>query len=134
MAKTDAQRAKQREYSQRFYAKHRERVIDWVRRYQEERNPEAYQQHQQAGNQRRVRKHRDAQERKAGRPRPLFCEACGRPPAPGKLLHYDHCHEGGHFRGWLCHGCNVALGMVQDDIERLLRLAAYLEFDLLKRE
>jgi hypothetical protein len=62
----------------------------------------------------------------AGRPRPELCEVCGRPP--GKYaLHFDHDHNTGRFRGWLCHGCNVALGMVNDDPERLRFLAQYLE-------
>jgi hypothetical protein len=62
----------------------------------------------------------------AGRPRPEFCEVCGRPPKDGRILVFDHCHTKGHFRGWLCHGCNTVLGMVDDDPEICLRLAAYL--------
>ena len=62
----------------------------------------------------------------AGRVRPEFCEACGRPPKNGRILVFDHSHAKGHFRGWLCHGCNTVLGMVDDDPEICLRLAAYL--------
>src|SRR6188768_2686937 len=38
----------------------------------------------------------------AGRPRPTVCELCG---DEGKTV-FDHCHQRGHFRGWLCDRCN----------------------------
>lgn len=49
--------------------------------------------------------------------------------------HIDHDHSccstsagcGNCVRGILCRGCNLALGMVQDDADRLRGLAAYLE-------
>lgn len=63
----------------------------------------------------------------AGRPRPEVCDACGGLPDPKKGLHYDHCHTRGHFRGWICRECNLALGNVRDDPARLLKLVAYLE-------
>lgn len=62
----------------------------------------------------------------AGRPRPEVCDACGGLPDPKKGLHFDHCHTSGNFRGWLCRGCNLALGNVSDDIQRLHRLIDYL--------
>jgi hypothetical protein len=63
----------------------------------------------------------------AGRPRPLVCDVCGKPPPSNKLgVAFDHDHETGAFRGWLCGPCNSALGLVQDDPERLEALAAYL--------
>ena len=62
----------------------------------------------------------------AGRPRPEFCEVCGRPPDKGKSLHYDHCHQKGHFRGWICRGCNLTLGYVDHDPALLLKLHALL--------
>lgn len=58
----------------------------------------------------------------AGRPKPDICDVCGR----GGLIVYDHCHQQGHFRGWLCHMCNATLGFVADDPEILLKLANYL--------
>ncbi len=64
----------------------------------------------------------------ASRPRPDFCEACGNPQSGGKkVLHFDHCHKTKEFRGWLCHWCNLALGNVKDDPERLKQLISYLE-------
>jgi hypothetical protein len=63
----------------------------------------------------------------AGRPRPLICDVCGGPPDKGRALIFDHCHARGHFRGWLCRGCNLALGNAGDNPARLRRLADYLE-------
>jgi hypothetical protein len=64
-------------------------------------------------------------ESRATRSRPDVCECCGEPPRR-RALHYDHNHVTGAFRGWLCHGCNVALGAVGDSTDRLERLIAYL--------
>ena len=38
----------------------------------------------------------------------------------------DHSWETGEFRGWLCNGCNVALGLFKDDIDILTRAIQYL--------
>lgn len=42
-------------------------------------------------------------------------------------LHIDHDHKSGKLRELLCHACNLALGCVDDDSDRLLGLVAYLE-------
>ena len=59
----------------------------------------------------------------AGRPPPAHCEICGE----DVKLFFDHDHISGLFRGWLCHLCNVMLGMAKDNPERLRRGANYLE-------
>jgi hypothetical protein len=64
-------------------------------------------------------------ERQAGRPCPIVCEVCRVPSA--RPLHFDHCHNTGVFRGWLCYGCNIALGMVKNSPETLIKLAKYLK-------
>ncbi len=51
------------------------------------------------------------------------CEACG----STKRLCIDHCHDTKKPRGLLCHKCNTALGLVDDDSQRLLNLSQYLE-------
>ena len=55
------------------------------------------------------------------------CDACGGLPDKGIGLHFDHCHTRGHFRGWICRECNLALGNVRDDPARSLKLVAYLK-------
>ena len=57
------------------------------------------------------------------RPKPQFCELCRQRPAEA----LDHCHTRKVFRGWLCNACNMALGNAKDDVQRLRRLADYLE-------
>jgi hypothetical protein len=60
----------------------------------------------------------------AGRKKPTKCEVCGNSE---NKIHFDHCHQNGAFRGWICFHCNAALGHVRDDPNRLRKLLAYLE-------
>ena len=60
------------------------------------------------------------------RPRPEVCECCGQPPSERKALCNDHDHGGGRFRGWLCHRCNVGIGMLDDGVDGVLRALDYL--------
>lgn len=55
------------------------------------------------------------------------CFACDIAEDPNRQLCLDHCHVTGSFRGWLCYKCNLALGNVEDSIERLKQLITYLE-------
>ena len=63
-------------------------------------------------------------EKTAGRKKPDQCEVCG---VVEKKICFDHNHETKEFRGWICHRCNVALGMVDDKIEILKLLIKYLK-------
>lgn len=60
---------------------------------------------------------------KAGRPRSNYCEIC----AIEERTVFDHSHQKGHFRGWICDRCNKILGLVRDDISYLKALQIYLE-------
>jgi hypothetical protein len=51
---------------------------------------------------------------------------CGGPPNGHGGLHFDHCHETGLFRGWLCSKCNSGLGLLGDNEEALERALRYL--------
>lgn len=62
-------------------------------------------------------------EQKAGKPRPKQCEICNEE----RKIFFDHDHETGKFRGWICDRCNCALGLAKDSSERLLLLAKYLK-------
>ena len=39
----------------------------------------------------------------------------------------DHCHETNEVRGLLCRSCNVALGLFNDDVERLMMATVYIK-------
>jgi hypothetical protein len=54
------------------------------------------------------------------------CAICERPFSKAKKRNADHCHATGHFRGFLCGGCNTAIGLLHDDPAWLDRAAAYL--------
>lgn len=75
-------------------------------------------------NDRAHKKRQAAQIIEAGRPRPDICDSCGE--ANGKI-NFDHCHQRGVFRGWLCDSCNVILGLANDNANYLRKLIAYLE-------
>ena len=62
-------------------------------------------------------------EKAIGRKRPSICEVCEK---KGRIV-YDHCHKTDKPRGWLCHNCNVSLGLLNDDVETLKKLTIYLE-------
>lgn len=65
------------------------------------------------------------------------CHVCSAKAPEGKLLNVDHDHVDGfaklpfeekkhHVRGLLCHGCNVSLGLLAEDPERMEALAGYI--------
>jgi hypothetical protein len=54
-------------------------------------------------------------------PRTLACDICG----DLRLTVWDHCHDCGEHRGWLCGNCNAALGFAGDNPDVLERMAAY---------
>ena len=54
---------------------------------------------------------------------PGACEVCG----STERLCIDHCHQTEKPRGLLCHKCNTALGLVDDDAQRMIKLSQYLE-------
>lgn len=102
-AKREQRLAKQRERSRRYYQRHREEILK-----DKKEHPEAARR----------------QEAEAGRSRPSHCDICA---GKSKRIEFDHCHQRGIFRGWLCTPCNTILGLVHDDPNRLRMLIAYLE-------
>lgn len=60
---------------------------------------------------------------------PDRCEVCGAKFFPGRHTgeQWDHNHATGKGRGWLCQGCNKALGSAGDNPLILSALAEYLK-------
>ncbi len=54
---------------------------------------------------------------------PGACECCG----STYQLCIDHDHDTEKPRGLLCHKCNTALGLLDDDSQRMIKLIQYLE-------
>jgi hypothetical protein len=54
------------------------------------------------------------------------CDCCGSSPKNAKGLALDHCHKTGELRGWLCHRCNLGIGLLGDTAEHVARAVAYL--------
>ncbi len=63
---------------------------------------------------------------KPSRPIPERCEVCGNLPRR-ETLNYEHSHQTGKFRGWVCETCNSTLGHAKDNPQRLRALADYVE-------
>lgn len=57
------------------------------------------------------------------------CALCSRPFLSmwGNDMHIDHDHETNEIRGILCMPCNVALGMLGDNEEGLVKALAYVK-------
>jgi hypothetical protein len=56
------------------------------------------------------------------------CATCSHEPeGQDELLDVDHDHLTNQNRGLLCRPCNLVLGMVRDEPDRLRRLASYLD-------
>ncbi|MEV6579128.1 endonuclease VII domain-containing protein [Streptomyces sp. NPDC051582] len=51
------------------------------------------------------------------------CCICLTAPA----VHVDHCHETGRVRGVLCLNCNMGLGLLKENPDRIRRAIQYLE-------
>lgn len=60
------------------------------------------------------------------------CAICSRPEicqnqSGARPLNVDHSHRDGQVRGLLCNSCNLALGLMRDDIDIVDRMANYLK-------
>ena len=61
------------------------------------------------------------------------CAACRMPEESRhqngniKRLAVDHNHETGEIRALLCHGCNLALGFLHEDLQKCLGLVEYIK-------
>lgn len=88
-------------------------------RVRRKQNPEAQRIRNRNYSERQRKKRIEA----AGRPCPDLCEICGE---FNIRIVFDHCHAGGHFRGWICDRCNRVLGLVKDSPLILSQLKEYL--------
>jgi len=61
------------------------------------------------------------------------CAICRR-EEKNKRLAVDHCHTTGVVRGLLCQKCNWAIGMFEDDIQRMEAAINYIESCFKKRQ
>lgn len=50
------------------------------------------------------------------------CDSCG---TTDEQIHIDHDHDTGAVRGSLCRGCNISLGLLGENPDRILALYMY---------
>ncbi len=56
------------------------------------------------------------------------CAICGETERNlNRGLFVDHCHKTGKIRGLLCIKCNMAMGLMSDDIDVLASAISYLQ-------
>jgi len=115
-----------KEHKRRYREKNREKIREANRNAIRDQHGEITAQEKEHQARNRVQRAVDL-EALAGRPRPLVCDICEGPPDPKRGMHFDHCHQIGKFRGWLCRKCNLMLGNAEDDPSRLRKGADYLE-------
>mgnify|MGYP001160657817 CR=1 FL=1 len=99
---------------EQYLAKAKKRSREWYKNNKEKR----YEYNRQWW-----KKHIEELGKLVGRPRPHNCEICGQ---EGVIV-FDHDHNTGKFRGWICERCNTVLGKVKDDIGTLNDLIKYLK-------
>jgi hypothetical protein len=128
MAKTKEEKAA---YDREYREKNREKIVAWRKKYRAKHGDMLNRKQREWANRDYpayiagiARRREERLIERAGRPRAEACEICGDASA---ITHFDHDHETGKFRGWLCGNCNRALGIVKDDAQRLRALADYLE-------
>mgnify|MGYP003643435406 FL=1 len=117
----DKVEANQKRYREKNIDKIREKNREAVARIRKT-NPEKEKQRLQ----RFYTKKKIKQVIEAGREKPQLCEIC---LSDEFRIVFDHCHNSGKFRGWICDRCNRVLGIVRDSPKLLRDLSLYLEKD-----
>lgn len=132
-------REEDRERRRRYYLANRDRILARAKQYRENNHDKirgietaSKLRNKDVWNANRRQRERERLESQAQRPRPELCEVCGTVGRRGVV--WDHNHETGQFRGWLCDRCNRVLGLAGDSIATLLALALYVEADRENRE
>lgn len=120
----EKRKLKHREEAKEYYTKNRETVLAKKRAKTAAEHATRPAQPPRLTNQQqcalRLKRLQDAQ---AGRSKPHICEICG----DGRRIVFDHCHQSGRFRGWICQLCNVALGAARENVQVLHKLIEYIE-------
>lgn len=111
---------RQNERLRKLFQTNPEKMRQRQRDFLKKKSPEWHA--QRAANRRSLA--RAKKEAVAQRPIPEVCDVCG-----GNRIRivFDHCHDSGKFRGWICSPCNTVLGLMNDDPAILRKLADYLE-------
>ena len=105
-----------------YYLRNRSVVLERMRMFNKTEHRRSYARKYMA---RKLREKRNAD---ATRPRPEKCEICKTDASfLRRGIVYDHNHQTGKFRGWLCDRCNRVLGLVEDNIEILGSMVTYLK-------
>jgi hypothetical protein len=59
-------------------------------------------------------------------PEGTICALCGKLPKKGDGIVFDHCHKTNTFRGYLHNSCNRALGVLGDDVTKMIKCINYM--------
>jgi len=125
---------KTKEYNRKWYAKNRDKINkNYRERYAKNnekmkaRDKKRYTEDPEKFNERCKKHYLEYKYRKHGltsSDAKKECEIC---KSSTRRICIDHCHVTGKFRGFLCHNCNIILGMSKDNPDILRKCASYLE-------
>lgn len=132
-----------REYGKRWRAENQEKIRQNKARWSEERRDhkraksrEWYQNNRARALELAMKRrqasrggHTPQSKREALKQQEFLCAICADDlrERPERHIHGDHCHKTGKPRGVLCHHCNTALGLFDDDIGKIRGALDYLE-------
>lgn len=105
----------------RYYERNRERLLAKNRAYAQTPHGKAVRKRCQRASYIRIKYGMELHEYEA-----LLARGCAICESTKNVV-VDHCHASGKVRDALCQSCNVALGMLDDDPDRLRRAADYIE-------
>ena len=113
----------QKERARRHYERNKELYVQRAREWRKA-NPERY---QRSKTKHRLKKAYQLTPEEYETLRRLQDGKCGNPGCSNQAQHLDHCHVTERVRGFLCFGCNISLGHLDEDPARIMGLLDYLE-------
>jgi len=115
------------EYGKEYYKKNREKILAYGKEYSKTPHKIRYQE-----NHKLLKKYGISIEQRDQiiECQHGLCPICNKPLMNKSGIFVDHNHDTGKVRGVLCRKCNLAIGLLGEDVETLERGFQYLMYEL----